>query len=128
MEYQNQSNQGKKPINVNFNGRRVRSVLIAVLLVIVALTTLATAFYTVDEKESAVVTTFGRVSDVTGAGIHFKVPFGIQQVYLVEENVYQKIELGYRSYSGGEQYNLVDEESKMITGDYNIVNVDFFVE
>ena len=39
-------------------------------------------------------------------------------------NVYQKIELGYSSKNG----NSNTSESTMITGDYNIVNVDFFVE
>ena len=82
-----------------------------------------TCFYTVDDKQQAVVTTFGRVTDVTDAGVHFKLPFGIQNVEKVDVNVYQKIELGY-SGDGG----INTTESAMITGDYNIVNVDFFVE
>ena len=83
-----------------------------------------TCFYTVDDKQQAVVTTFGKVTDVTDAGVHFKLPFGIQNVKKVDVNVYQKIELGYDS-SGKD---LGSKESAMITGDYNIVNVDFFVE
>ena len=44
----------------------------------------------------------------------------------MDVNVYQKIELGY---SSDGSYNKTNEnESTMITGDYNIVNVDFFVE
>ena len=82
-----------------------------------------TCFYTVDDKQQAVVTTFGKVSDVTDAGVHFKLPFGIQNVDKVDVNVYQKIELGYSS----DGY-MDASESAMITGDYNIVNVDFFVE
>ena len=86
-----------------------------------------TCFYTVDDKQQAVVTTFGKVTDITDAGVHFKLPFGIQQVQKVDVNVYQQIELGYRSnYQGN--YDTLEEESTMITGDYNIVNVDFFVE
>ena len=85
-----------------------------------------TCFYTVDDKQQAVVTTFGKVTDVTDAGVHFMLPFGIQQVRKVDVNVYQKIELGYSS--DGNYYNVNDNESTMITGDYNIVNVDFFVE
>ena len=42
----------------------------------------------------------------------------------MDVNVYQHIELGYRTGSN----ESVTEESSMITGDYNIVNVDFFVE
>ena len=85
-----------------------------------------TCFYTVDDKQQAVVTTFGKVTDVTDAGVHFKLPFGIQKVQKVDVNVYQKIELGYSS--DGKGYNVNTNESAMITGDYNIVNVDFFVE
>ena len=83
-----------------------------------------TCFYTVDDKQQAVVTTFGKVTDVTDAGVHFMLPFGIQQVKKVDVNVYQKIELGYSS----DGKNVNANESAMITGDYNIVNVDFFVE
>ena len=100
-----------------------------ILLVVVALTLLigvGTCFYTVDDKQQAVVTTFGKVTDVTDAGVHFMIPFGIQQVKKVDVNVYQKIELGYSS--DGKNYNVNENESTMITGDYNIVNVDFFVE
>ena len=117
-----------KVVTVRFNGKRIRRIILAAVAAVAVLVLVLTSFYTVDEKESAVVTTFGRVTDVTGAGMHFKLPFGIQRVYTVEENVYQKIELGYRSVGHSGDYTVVDEESKMITGDYNIVNVDFFVE
>lgn len=88
-----------------------------------------TSYYTVDDKQQAVVTTFGKVTDITDAGVHFKLPFGIQKVEKVDVHVYQKIELGYRSNTsapGG--YTVETSESTMITGDYNIVNVEFFVE
>ena len=89
---------------------------------------LLTCWYTVDDKQQAVVTTFGKVTDVTDAGVHFKLPLGIQNVHKVNVNVYQKIELGYRSDDSAEGYEVVENESMMITGDYNIVNVEFFVE
>ena len=100
------------------------AVIIALVLVAVAIFASLSCFYTVDDKQQAVVTTFGKVTDVTDAGVHFKLPFGIQKVEKVNVNVYQHIELGYRS---GSNDTIVDEAS-MITGDYNIVNVDFFVE
>jgi len=118
----------KQPIHINFNPKKTGKIILAAVLVLFVLILAFTSFYTVDEKEAGVVTTFGRVTEVTDAGIHFKLPFGIQKVYTVEENVYQKIELGYRSEGYDGDYSVVDEEAKMITGDYNIVNVDFFVE
>ena len=98
------------------------------VLALVLLIGVLTCFYTVDDKQQAVVTTFGKVTDVTDAGLHFKLPFGIQKVYPVDVNVYQKIELGYRSDGNDSYYQTKTSESTMITGDYNIVNVDFFVE
>ena len=95
-----------------------------VVLVMLLFSGIMSCFYTVDDKQQAVVTTFGRVTDITEAGVHFKLPFGIQSVEKVDVNVYQKIELGYSSKGG----NVNTSESTMITGDYNIVNVDFFVE
>ena len=95
-----------------------------IVLALVVLVGMSSSFYTVDDKQQAVVTTFGKVTDVTDAGVHFKLPFGIQKVNKVDVNVYQKIELGYSS--SGSNYDA--GESIMITGDYNIVNVDFFVE
>ena len=105
--------------------RLAKNVLVIILFVLV-LTMAGTCLYTVDDKQQAVVTTFGKVTDVTDAGVHFKIPFGIQHVQKVDVNVYQKIELGYDSTGYG--YNVNAGESAMITGDYNIVNVDFFVE
>ena len=99
-------------------------IFIAIALVAMMLFASLSCFYTVDDKQQAVVTTFGKVTDITDAGFHFKLPFGIQQVRKVDVNVYQHIELGYRS---GTDETIADEAS-MITGDYNIVNVDFFVE
>ena len=102
-----------------------KTALVVVLFLTLVLGAM-TCFYTVDDKQQAVVTTFGKVTDVTDAGVHFMLPFGIQQVKKVDVNVYQKIELGYSS--DGNDYNVNEKESVMITGDYNIVNVDFFVE
>ena len=101
---------------------------VVILVLFLVFTSAMTCFYTVNDKQQAVVTTFGRVTDVVDAGVHFKLPFGIQQVHKVDVNVYQKIELGYTT-AGKDYYGVpVDNESAMITGDYNIVNVDFFVE
>ena len=116
-----QTPQKKKP-----NFKRTGKTILVVILALVVLLMAGTCFYTVDDKQQAVVTTFGKVTDVTDAGVHFKLPFGVQQVEKVDVNVYQKIELGYSS--SGNLYDVNESESTMITGDYNIVNVDFFVE
>ena len=111
------------------NSKKALRTAVVILVIIAVFAALSTCWYTVDEKQQAVVTTFGKVSSVTGAGMHFKLPLGIQEVEKVDVNVYQKIELGYRSSpTASTAYDTVEKESKMITGDYNIVNVDFFIE
>lgn len=114
---------GKKPGGFP-SWKKIRNIILAVAAALLVVIAGSTCFYTVDDKQQAVVTTFGKVTDVTDAGVHFRLPFGIQQVHKVDVNVYQKIELGYRT----EGNELVTDESTMITGDYNIVNVEFFVE
>ncbi len=107
----------------------VKNLIILAIVVVFATALVSTCWYTVDDKQQAVVTTFGKATDITGAGVHFKLPFGIQKAHKVDVNVYQKLELGYRTdYSSDGGYQVVEEECKMITGDYNIVNVEFFVE
>jgi membrane protease subunit HflK len=71
-----------------------------------------------------VVTTFGKLSGIKSAGIHFKLPFGMQKAYHVAINEIKSLEIGYRSDTNAS----ILEESMMITGDFNIVNIDFFVE
>ena len=115
-----QPKKPKKPVDTKKLGTVVLVVMLALLLFIAG----TTCFYTVDDKQQAVVTTFGKVTGITDAGFHFKLPFGIQQVEKVNVNVYQHIELGYRSSTN----ETVTDEASMITGDYNIVNVDFFIE
>ena len=118
----NVNSSGKQP-NFKKIGRwaTVAVILVAVLILV------STCWYTVDDKQQAVVTTFGRVTDITDPGLHFKLPFGIQHVYKVDVNVYQEIELGYTTNPNGTT-TINERESTMITGDYNIVNVDFYVE
>ena len=107
--------------------KKIGRILLIGVVAVLALILVLSSFYTVDDKQQAVVTTFGKVTDITDPGLHFKLPFGIQKVQKVDINVYQKIELGYTT-STENEYVTNPGESTMITGDYNIVNVDFFVE
>ena len=118
----NNARTGNKP-DLKKLKRMIIIAFVALFLLIGGLT----SFYTVDDKQQAVVTTYGKVTDVTDPGLHFKLPFGIQQVHKVDVNVYQKLELGYISDKSGNAA-FKEDESSMTTGDYNIVNVDFFVE
>ena len=116
-----------KQTNISFDGKKLGKYILIGAILLVLLVGLFTSIYTVDDKQQAVVTTFGKVTEITGPGLHFKLPFGIQKAHPVDVNVYQKIELGYRTQDNGTTLSFPDE-STMITGDHNIVKVDFFVE
>ncbi len=108
---------------------KIKKYIFIAIFALVILAGVITSFYTVNDKQQAVVTTFGKVTSVTGPGIHFKLPFGVQKATLVDVNVYRKIEIGYRtSGNSDEDFTVIENESKMISGDYNIVNCDFFAE
>lgn len=123
----------RKSYNVNFNvsdlkldeKKLFRWALIAVAVALAAILVLSSV-YTVEDKEQAVITTFGKVTGISEPGIHFKLPFGIQNAEKVKVNEIKNIEIGYTS--NGDTDATIAAESKMITGDFNIVNVDFFVE
>lgn len=118
-----------KTINVTVpNGNKIGKIILAVIVLIFLLILAGTCWYTVDDREVGVVTTFGKVTAVSEAGVHLKLPFGMQKVTKAPVNAIYKIELGYRTNEQTGVTEVVENESKMITGDYNIVNVDFFIE
>lgn len=94
-----------------------------VVLAVAALLLLPQAFYSINEQEQAVVTTFGKPVTVSQPGLHFKVPL-IQQVQKVS-TVINGFPIGY---SLEDTNSYIESEALMITSDYNFVNVDFFVE
>ena len=93
----------------------IPAVLLAALLIF-------DSFYTLTEDQYAVLTTFGKPTTVSASGLQPKLPL-VQRVQKVSKSI-QGFPLGYRI--GSEES--VDEESLMITYDYNFVNVDFYVE
>ncbi|MBR2408852.1 MAG: FtsH protease activity modulator HflK [Lachnospiraceae bacterium] len=92
------------------------------IAVIAVLVILFNSFYTIKEQEQAVVTTFGVPDTVSEPGLHMKIPF-VQKVKKVGTTI-KGFAIGY-----DETTNMAKEdESLMITSDYNFVNVDFYVE
>ena len=92
------------------------------VIIILAAVLVFNSFYTINEQEAAVVTTFGIASASTESGLHFKIPF-VQQVTKVDTTI-KGFPIGYEAYTN----NTIEDESLMITSDFNFVNVDFYVE
>lgn len=116
MEYGKVVN-GRVKSEKKFDFSKIRWALLLIIAALIAFD----SFYTINEQEQAVVTTFGRASAVTSSGLHFKIPF-VQQVKKVDTTI-KGLTIGY---DGEDQ--VVDSEGIMITSDYNFVNVDFYLE
>ncbi len=115
------NNQPKKKFT--FNGRNIALILILALVVYIV----STGVYTVKESEQAVIQTFGKYTSTTGPGLHVKLPWPIQDVTILQVQRTQKMELGYYQDDTG-TYHSEEDDSLMITGDMNVVNIDFFME
>ena len=90
-----------------------------------------TSFYVVDETEQAVVTRLGRYAYTTGSGLHTKLPFGIERNYNVPVKVVQTEQFGFKTVKAGrnnEYKNNISTESTMLTGDLNIVDVEWIIQ
>lgn len=88
---------------------------------------LLTGVYTVDEGEQAVVTRLGDYNRITGPGIHFHAPAPIEARQVINVTGQRTTEIGFESRAGGQQATDNPDESLMITGDRNIVEVHFRV-
>ncbi|CAM3412628.1 FtsH protease activity modulator HflK [Marinicrinis lubricantis] len=100
--------------------------LIIVGAIIIVIAVGYSMFYTVEEHERAAILTFGQYSATEGPGLHFKLPYPLQEVVILPAEKTQKVHIGYREVNG--QIESVPEESLMITGDENIVSADAVVE
>jgi len=86
-----------------------------------------TTWYTVDESEQAVIITFGKAEEeINQAGLHFKWPWPIQSVEKLSKETFS-LQFGYKENEDGE-ITAFPKETKMITGDENIVLADMVVQ
>lgn len=105
-------------------------VLIVVAVGVIAL--FSTSFFVVDQTEQAVVLTFGKFTAIAEPGLHFKWPLGIQRNYNIKTRVVQTEQFGFRTEQAGIQtryeQRTYPEESTMLTGDLNIVDVEWIIQ
>ena len=99
-----------------------KKIIGAIVIIVVVLLLIFSSVYQLHEDEYAVITTFGVPSVVNTSGLKFKLPL-IQQKTIVSKNV-QGFPIGYDLLTGAS----IEDESVMITLDFNFVNVDFYVE
>lgn len=87
-------------------------------------------YYTVQPEEEAVVLRFGRYAGTSSPGLHFRMPFGIDQVVKVPVTEVRTEEFGFRTLQAGRRSvrETLDAESLMLTGDLNIADVEWVVQ
>lgn len=120
--YPGQDGYSSRPGRKKSPPKGLKKLLWIIPVVILALILSLDSFYTLKEDQYAVITTFGKPAMVSASGLQPKLPL-VQRVTKVSKSI-QGFPLGYRTGSS----ESVDEESLMITYDYNFVNVDFYVE
>nr|WP_051142191.1 FtsH protease activity modulator HflK [Treponema bryantii] len=102
-------------------------------LIVLALAVVAgfSSVYVVDETENAVITRFGKYQQTVGSGLHVKLPFGIDKNYNVDIKTLRAEQFGFKTIKSGrnnEYKNNIAEESEMLTGDLNIVDVEWVIQ
>ena len=108
-----------------------RKVIILALLALVGIWA-ANGFYRVQPNQEGVPLVLGRFSGITTTpGLHWNWPSPVGTIYRPDVTAENRIEVGLRT-SGessrrGASVRDVPEESQMITGDENVVDIDFVV-
>ena len=124
------SDREGSPAQLPFNLRP--RLIVTVLVVVVVLILASTSVFVVDQTEQGVVLRLGRYLRTVDQGLHFKLPFGIDQNYNVPVQIVQREEFGFRTVVAGEQTMIstaeFPRESIMLTGDLNIVDIEWTIQ
>ena len=119
------------PQQFEFPGRRTPSQLrfspkiLYLVLGVLAVLWLASGIYTVQQYERAVILRFGKYSKEVGSGWHYHLPAPIEMRIVRSVTEVYKSEVGFRSVP---RHRKDPNESLMLTGDENIVDVELVVQ
>ncbi len=88
---------------------------------------IVSGFYTISPEEQGVVLRFGKYTSISSPGLNYHLPSPIEKVIKVPVTITRSVEVGFRAQASNNVRN-VDEESLMLTGDENIVDINFVVQ
>ena len=104
---------------------------IILILIILAIVWAASGLYRVLPDEQGVVLRFGKFVNTTQPGLNYHFPYPVETVLTPKVTKVNRMDIGFRSGAdtGFSSAGIADvpEESLMLTGDENIVNIDFSV-
>ncbi len=114
---------------ISFNPRLILTGLIGLFLAVGVFS----GVYQVPAESVAVVQRFGGYLKTENPGLHFKLPWGIDSVTLVEILRQQKLEFGFATRGATNPYQYADYreqegEKTMVTGDLNTALVEWVVQ
>lgn len=122
----------KRAMGGRGGGGGIPGVLVFIAAIVAALFVAWYAFFfEVQPSQQGIVLRFGEHVRTEGEGLHFRLPYPVEEVYLVDITTNRSVEVGVRTidgYGGASTEQDVPEESLMLTGDENIVDVDFVVQ
>ena len=103
---------------------------LSLIIIIAIVVWLATGVFIVDPEEQGVIKRFGEVTNVVGPGPHYHLPSPIETVQIEPVTAVRRLEVGFRTIQTGPpaKYRRVLKESLMLTGDENIIDVQFIVQ
>ncbi|MBC8207028.1 MAG: FtsH protease activity modulator HflK [Kiritimatiellales bacterium] len=104
-----------------------------VIVLVIVIAAAATSVYSVQTDGQAVIKRFGRVVSIKPPGLHFKLPFGIDRATFIPTERVLKEEFGFRTVQPGRQTQYsknrsTETESLMLTGDLNVIDVEWVVQ
>ena len=102
----------------------------SILIALAVIGWLLSGIYIVAPDEVGVVKRFGAMVYSTGPGPHYHLPYPIETVMKPKVTQVRRAEVGFRTVSQGQpaRYQVVPQESLMLTGDENIVDIQFIVQ
>ncbi|BAI80995.1 membrane protease subunit HflK [Deferribacter desulfuricans SSM1] len=118
---------GDKKIEFKMPNFKYKGLLLSLIAIVLILLWLASGVFIVKPNEQAIVKRFGKIIKIVGPGPHYHLPYPIETIDKAEVTKVHRIEIGFRSLKNG-GYKTIKEESLMLTGDENIVNIDFIVQ
>ncbi len=114
-------------------GKGKKPVWLLVIVILLAVILGYTTFYTIPPGNKGVILRFGRYAGMVLPGLHFKIPFGVDTVYKVHTEQVDTETFGFKSISSGiqskyEKSAATERESLMLTGDLNVIDVEWIIQ
>ena len=114
-------------------GKGGKPLWLIVIVIVLAIILAYTAYYTIAPGHQGVILRFGRYSGMVLPGLHFKIPFGVDTVFKVHTEQVDTETFGFTSVRPGirtkyEKGAVTERESLMLTGDLNVIDVEWIVQ